>query len=113
MVERIFVSDDPTTPHLEDVVRAQAAAGIDTWLVLREWVPEHHREHVVDQGVLSFRNGTKLLMQPRATQYRQKADRERLSVLPNEIRAAEFSLDLIRSHAFKVTATSSWPPVPR
>ncbi|MFJ7074428.1 hypothetical protein [Streptomyces sp. NPDC098781] len=109
-VERIFVFPHAEDPILEEVVRSQVAAGIDTWVVLRSWVPEHHQEHVVDQGVLKFRNGSKLLMQPLATQYRQRADRERLSVISSEIRAAEFSLDIVRSNAVKMTETSPWPP---
>lgn len=108
-VERIFVFPDPDEPGIEEVVRLQVAAGIDTWIVFRSWVPEHHEEHVIDQGVLTFRNDSKLLMQPLATQYRQRADRERLSVVPSEIRSAEFSLDIVRSNAIKMTADSPWP----
>jgi hypothetical protein len=109
-VERFFVFPNPEESGIEEVVRSQVAAGIDAWVVFRSWVPEHHQQHVVDQGVLTFRNGSKLLMQPLATQYRQRADSERLSVIPSEIRSAEFSLDIVRSNAIKMTENSQWPP---
>ncbi|MEV6384393.1 hypothetical protein AB0M31_33870 [Streptomyces sp. NPDC051773] len=108
-VERIFVLDGTEPSEVEEIIRGHAALGVDTWVVFRRWVPEHHHEHVVDQGVLSFRNGVKLLMQPRATRYRQRADSERLSVLASEIRAAEFSLDIVRSNAVRIGEGVLWP----
>ncbi|WP_069161819.1 hypothetical protein [Nocardia altamirensis] len=111
-VERIFVFDSSDDlAILEDIVRTHVAAGVEVWVVSRAWVPQHHRVHVIDLGMLSFRNGTKLLFEPRGSQYRQSATTERLSVVPSEIRAAEFSLELIRSDAVRILADTPWPPV--
>jgi hypothetical protein len=109
-VERIFVFDDAADPRIGGLVAPNIAVGVDTWVVARSWVSDHNHQHVVDQGVLTFRNGTKLLVQPRSSRGRHKADVERLSVIPSEIHAAEFSLSIVQSNAVKVTADSPWSP---
>lgn len=109
VVERIFVLDDNQIAAAEPVVRAQVAAGVQVWVLPRSSVPNIHREHVVDQGVLIFKNGDKLLMQPLAGGYQMRADRERLSINSRDLIAAEFSLSILQRHAIKLEERAPWP----
>jgi hypothetical protein len=108
-VERVFVIEDSDATIAEPILRAQVAAGITVWVLLRSRMSNIYQQHAVDQGVLVFRDDSKLLMQPLARGYGQQADRERLSAIPAEIKAAERSLELLKSHAHNLLENTPWP----
>jgi hypothetical protein len=108
-VERIFILDDSQLDVAEPILRTQVASGIQVWVVRRTSVSDIHRAHIIDQGVVEFRDNQKLLMRPLATRYQEQADRERLSVIPGEILAAEHSLNVLRSNAVELQADTAWP----
>lgn len=108
-VERIFVLEDNERATAEPIVRAQVAAGIKVWVVRRSQMESIYQQHAIEQGVLHFKDGSKLLMQPIARGAGQQADRERLSVISAEIAEAEFSLTLLKSHSTIIHSNTEWP----
>jgi hypothetical protein len=108
-VERVFLLEDEQIDTAEPILRAQASAGIQVWVLRRRSVPEVHKEHIIDQGIIQFKNDQKLLMRPMANHYQEQADRERLSAVRSEIVAAEFSLSILRVHAVSLQSNTSWP----
>ncbi len=107
-VERIFVLDDNQIATAEPIIRAQVTAGVQVWVVRRNLVPHYNRKHIADQGILTFENKERMLMQPLARGY-QMADRERLSVDPGEISEAMSSQDILRQYATKLEEATPWP----
>ena len=107
-MERVFVIEDSDASIAEPILRAQVTAGITVWALLRSHISNIYQQHAVDQGVLYFSDGSRLLMQPLARGYGQQADRERLSAIPAEIKAAERSLDLLKRHAVNLLENTPW-----
>jgi hypothetical protein len=107
-VERIFVLEDEEIDDGEPIIAEQCAAGIKVLIVRTdELTPGERREHDVDQGVVTDRHGTKMLMRPIPEVRRpggiMSARLERLSYLPGEIQKAERSIAFLRHHAVPVT----------
>lgn len=107
IVERIFVLEDEEIEDAEPIIAEQCAAGISVKVVRTdELTPGERREHDIDQGVITDRHGTKMLMRPipelRRSGGLMSARLERLSYLPGEIQKAERSIAFLRHHAVPV-----------
>jgi hypothetical protein len=109
IVERVFVIEDSEASTAEPILRAQVDARIKVWALLRSQILNIYQQHAIDQGVLYFKDGSRLLMQPLARGYGQQADSERLSVIPAEIAAAEFDLRVLKGHAVRLLENTPWP----
>jgi hypothetical protein len=99
LVDRIIVVDQPDEEQARVVAELQEEAGVRTSIVFRRWVADQHQVHLADQGIVAYSDGRKLLMRPTSTPPRRYADLERLSTVPAELAASEFSISVVRAYA--------------